>query len=354
MRGANPLHLRVNLSDARDRRFGNPGRTLAKVSEKRGSATCAGTTSGGQIRLYTQKMRRTFLLLTLLTLFSNCLSGENIAANPADRLTILYDAFTDKPGFTADWGYAALVEFDGKRILFDTGNNAAIFESNVKRLHIDLTRLDCVILSHRHGDHTSGLRYVLSVNPQVPIYAPADEPFSDATPAAFFSHGDADLPAKMRYFGGKLPSTPPAHGNAWPGVHFRTVTGIEEITPRIHLVSTLSETPGFRDLPEVSLVLDTAHGPIVVVGCSHPGIENILANVTRQTHKPEVFEVVGGMHLLLASPAQVDHVVSELVDRYHVQRAAPGHCSGEPVFGALEKRFGKEYVYAGIAEVLQL
>src|ERR1035437_927632 len=185
MRGANPLHLRVNLSDARDRRFGNPGRTLAKVSEKRGSATCAGTTSGGQIRLYTQKMRRTFLLLTLLTLFSNCLSGENIAANPADRVTILYDAFTDKPGFTADWGYAALVEFDGKRILFDTGNNAAIFESNVKRLHIDLTRLDCVILSHRHGDHTSGLRYVLSVNPQVPIYAPADEPFSDATPAAF-------------------------------------------------------------------------------------------------------------------------------------------------------------------------
>jgi 7,8-dihydropterin-6-yl-methyl-4-(beta-D-ribofuranosyl)aminobenzene 5'-phosphate synthase len=300
-------------------------------------------------------MHRTFLLLASVTLFGVSLSSQNSAADAGNRITILYDAFTDKPELTADWGYAALVEFEGTRILFDTGNNAAIFEANIKRLRIDLTRLDLVVLSHRHGDHTSGLRYVLSVNPRVPIYTPADESFLDVTPAAFLTQSaDANLPSKMRYFGGKVPSTQPSHGTAWPGIHFRSVVGMQEITPKIHLVSTMSETPGFRDLPEVSLVLDTARGPIVVVGCSHPGIENILSNVTQQTHRAEVYEVIGGMHLLLSTPAQVDHVVSELVDRYLVQRVAPGHCSGEHVFAVLEKRFGKEYFYAGIGEVLQL
>ncbi|MBZ5667221.1 MAG: MBL fold metallo-hydrolase [Acidobacteriia bacterium] len=300
-------------------------------------------------------MHRTFLLLASVVFFSVCLSGQNSTADTGNRITILYDAFTSKPELTADWGYAALVEFEGTRILFDTGNNAAIFEANIKRLRIDLTRLDLVVLSHRHGDHTSGLRYVLSVNPWVPIYAPADESFLDVTPAAFLTQSaDASLPSKMRYFGGKVPSTPPSHGTAWPGVHFRTVVGMQEITPKIRLVSTLSETPGFRDLSEVSLVLDTARGPIVVVGCSHPGIENILSNVTQQIHRSEVYEVIGGMHLLLSSPARVEHIVSELVDRYHVQRVAPGHCTGELVFAVLEKRFGKEYVYAGVAEVLQL
>lgn len=300
-------------------------------------------------------MHRAFWLFASAALFVACLSGQTSTATTPNQITILCDAFTDKPGLTVDWGYAALVEFEGKRILFDTGNNAAVFEANVKRLRIDLTRLDLVVLSHRHGDHTSGLRYVLSVNPQVPIYAPADESFLDTTPAAFLTQSaDANLPAKMRYFGGKVPSTPPSHGTAWPGVHFRNVVGMQEIAPKIHLVSTLSETPGFRDLSEVSLVLDTARGPIVIVGCSHPGIENILSSVTRLTHRADVYEVIGGMHLLLSPPAQIDHVVSELVGRYHVQRVAPGHCTGEHVFAVLEKRFGKEYLYAGLAEVLQL
>ena len=306
------------------------------------------------LRSYTKVMHRAFLLLASVTLFSACPSGQNSTTDTGNRITILYDAFTDKTELTSDWGYAALAEFEGKRILFDTGNNAAVFEASVKRLRIDLTRLDLVVISHRHGDHTSGLRYVLSVSPRVPVYAPADESFQYVTPAAFLTQSaDANLPSKMRYFGGKVPSSPPSHGNAWPGVQFRHVVGMQEITPKIRLVGTLSETPGFRDMPEVSLVLDTARGPIVVVGCSHPGIENILSNVTQQTHRAEVFEVIGGMHLLLSTPAQIDHVVSELVDRYHVQRVAPGHCTGEHVFAVFEKRFGKEYLYAGVGEVVK-
>ena len=68
---------------------------------------------------------------------------------------------------TKDWGYAALVEINGKRILFDTGDDPAIFAKNVKAKGVDLTKLDFVVLSHRHSDHVSGVSYLLSVNPKV-------------------------------------------------------------------------------------------------------------------------------------------------------------------------------------------
>src|SRR5215472_11716474 len=71
-------------------------------------------------------------------------------------------------------GYAALVEYGGKRILFDTGNNPDILAQNAKAREIDLSKLDFVVMSHRHGDHMGGLGHVLSVNPKVPIYAPKE------------------------------------------------------------------------------------------------------------------------------------------------------------------------------------
>ena len=88
------------------------------------------------------------------------------------RITILYDAFGPPSSLKMDWGFAALIEYNGRRILFDTGNNARIFEHNVNQLNVDLTKLDAVVISHRHGDHTSGLNYLLKANPTVKIYAP--------------------------------------------------------------------------------------------------------------------------------------------------------------------------------------
>ena len=75
---------------------------------------------------------------------------------------------------TKDWGYAALVETNGKRILFDTGDDPGILAKNVKAKGVDLTRLDFVVLSHRRSDHVGGLSYLLSVNPKVEIYAPKE------------------------------------------------------------------------------------------------------------------------------------------------------------------------------------
>ncbi len=108
------------------------------------------------------------------------------AAQDLKRITILYDAFGQPSTLTKDWGFAAFVEYGGRRILFDTGNNGKIFEGNVKGLGVDLSQLDAVVISHRHGDHTSGLSHLLQVNPSVKIYAPQEGAFfKGRTPMSF-------------------------------------------------------------------------------------------------------------------------------------------------------------------------
>src|SRR6185437_11501760 len=104
--------------------------------------------------------------LCLLGLTSSY-AAQSVSTAQQPRITVLYDAFGKMPGLHKDWGYAALVEADGKRILFDTGNNPDILGANAKSLHVDLSRLDFVVMSHRHGDHMGGMDYLLKVNPRV-------------------------------------------------------------------------------------------------------------------------------------------------------------------------------------------
>jgi 7,8-dihydropterin-6-yl-methyl-4-(beta-D-ribofuranosyl)aminobenzene 5'-phosphate synthase len=88
---------------------------------------------------------------------------QTASPSPAtrERITRLYDAF-GKPGpMRKDWGYAALVEYGGKRIRFDTGNNPDILAQNAKTKRVDLSKLDFIVMSHRHGDHLGGLRLIV-------------------------------------------------------------------------------------------------------------------------------------------------------------------------------------------------
>src|SRR5688572_10539385 len=97
---------------------------------------------------------------------SLCFAGWLLAsvshAYDIRRVTNLYDAFgAPSTKLIKDWGFASLVEYGGRRILFDTGNDAGIFRHNAEALGVDLTQLDAVVISHRHGDHTSRLTYLL-------------------------------------------------------------------------------------------------------------------------------------------------------------------------------------------------
>jgi 7,8-dihydropterin-6-yl-methyl-4-(beta-D-ribofuranosyl)aminobenzene 5'-phosphate synthase len=301
-------------------------------------------------------LRRLCFLATLLAVLPACtsMSPSSPTADPTKaQITVLYDAFGKASAMQKDWGYAALVEYGGKRILFDTGGNSEVLAQNAKAKGIDLSKLDFVVMSHRHGDHMGGMAYLLSVNPKVKIYAPRDGfggIYGSDAPSAFYRK-DASLPPEQRYFDGTPPEVVRL-GAAWPGANFQIIDKNTEIAPGIHLISLVSDKPGTLELRELSLAIDTPDGLVIVVGCSHPGIDKIVEAAAKIN--PRINLVAGGFHLVVAKDDEIDKIATALRDTYKVGYVAPGHCTGEPTFAALRKAFGDRYLYAGLGTVLGL
>ena len=276
------------------------------------------------------------------------------SADPSKaQITILYDAFGKDSAMQKDWGYAALVESGGKRILFDTGNNPEVLAQNAKAKSIDLSSLeDFVVMSHRHGDHMGGLAYLLKVNPKVKIYAPKEGfgVYGADLPSSFFRK-DLSLPAEQRYYGGAPPDVM-RFGSAWPDANFQLVDKTVEIASDIYLISLVSDKPGTLELHELSLAIKAPNGMVLVVGCSHPGIDKIVEAAS--AIDPRIHLIVGGFHLVVASDADIQKIVTALHDTFNVQHIAPGHCTGEPAFTALKKAFGDRYLFAGLGSTFAL
>jgi len=290
--------------------------------------------------------------LRALGVFILLLPPMAVAATP-NRVTILYDSFGKSPTLTMDWGFAALVEYGGKRILFDTGNNAQIFEHNVKAAGVDLQKLDFVVMSHRHGDHMGGLAYLLKVNPTVKIYAPKERSgvYGDDQPSSTWYRKDPSLPAEQRYYRGAPPEI--IHmGEAWPNAHFQLIDKNIEIAPGMYLIALVSDQPGTLELRELSLAIRTPDGLVLVVGCSHPGVEHIVQEA--RAIDPHINLLFGGLHQIQAPDPEVERIARVLHDQYKLDRIAPGHCTGEPEFAALKKTFGDHYLYAGVGSVVDL
>jgi 7,8-dihydropterin-6-yl-methyl-4-(beta-D-ribofuranosyl)aminobenzene 5'-phosphate synthase len=287
-----------------------------------------------------------------LAVFILLLAHMAVAGTP-NRVTILYDSFGKSPTLTMDWGFAALVDYGGKRILFDTGNNAQIFEHNVKAAGADLQKLDFVVMSHRHGDHMGGLAYLLKVNPTVKIYAPKERSgvYGDDQPSSTWYRKDPSLPAEQRYYSGAPPEI--IHmGEAWPSANFQLIDKNIEIVPGMYLIALVSDQPGTLELRELSLAIRTPDGLVLVVGCSHPGVERIVQEAS--AIDPHINLLLGGLHQIQAPDPEVERIARVLHDQYKLDRIAPGHCTGEPEFAALKKTFGDHYLYAGVGSVVDL
>jgi 7,8-dihydropterin-6-yl-methyl-4-(beta-D-ribofuranosyl)aminobenzene 5'-phosphate synthase len=114
----------------------------------------------------------------------------------------------------------------------------------------------------------------------------------------------------------------------------------------------VSDTPGTKELKELSLAINTPEGVVLVVGCSHPGIERIVEAAA--AINPKIHLIAGGFHLVAASDEVIAKAVAALKDTFKVENVAPGHCTGEPTFAALKKAFGGRYLYAGLGTTLAL
>ena len=298
-----------------------------------------------------RKSRTACDVVTLIMLLAGCAamtSPPQAAGTDSAKaqITVLYDAFGKPSAMRKDWGYAALVEYGGKRVLFDTGNNPDILAQNAKARGIDLSKLDFVVMSHRHGDHMGGMAHLLSVNPKVKIYAPKEGfgVYGADLPSTFYRK-DTSLPPEQRYYDGKPPEL--MHfGAAWPGANFQLVDQDTEIAPGIHLIALVSDKPGTLELRELSLAIDTPEGMVIVVGCSHPGIVEIVEAAAKSN--PRIHFVAGGFHLVVSTDEEIEKTVTALRDTFKVAYIAPGHCTGEPTFAALKESFADRYLYAGL------
>lgn len=208
---------------------------------------------------------------------------------------ILYDAFGPASALRKDWGFAAFVEYGGRRILFDTRNDATVFAHNVKEIGVDLTSLDAVVISHRHGDRTTGLEVVVAANPGVPIYVPHEPAFFKGGAPKEFLARDPSLPPEMQYFEGKDPGLIRS-GTPWQQANFQMLRETTKMFPGFFVLTTRSDKVGTREMNELSPAIRTPKGLAVIVGCSNPGVENILfaaAQIDKQ-----LYRAVGGFHLV--------------------------------------------------------
>jgi hypothetical protein len=137
----------------------------------------------------------------------------------------------------------------------------------------------------------------------------------------------------MRYYGGAPPQVMKL-GAAWRGANFELIDKTTEIAPGMTLIALVSDAPGTKELKELSLAINTAEGVVLVVGCSHPGIERIAEAAA--AINPKIRLIAGGFHLVAASDEVIAKAVAALKDTLKVENVAPGHCTGEPTFAALK------------------
>lgn len=261
------------------------------------------------------------------------------------RITTLVDNHA-LPGteLEAEHGFSCLVEAGGKNVLFDTGGDD-LFIRNARKLGIDLGSLDHLAISHGHWDHAGGV---------VPLL----EQFSHGhlmmwTGKGFEDPKYSDDPDGMRFTGfGFDRKFVESHHVTWHAVCSDTVM----IEPGIWLVSSFDpihpmEVPNPKFLvkrskpelvpddfsDEIAMVLDSPQGLVMITGCSHPGILNMIDAVDARFSKP-LYALIGGIHLYDATPERRKVVTKGLADRA-ITLLGVSHCTGEEASGMLETSY---------------
>jgi len=234
-----------------------------------------------------------------------------------------------------EWGYSALVEVDGHKILYDTGASPDLVLRNTEALHVDLTDVEDVVLSHNHRDHVAGLlrlrRELAKANPRaisrVHVAAGIFQPRRSSTGEDH--NGLKDIRAQYLATGGQ----------------FIVHEGPTELLPGVWLTGPVPRmtdeknwSPGLKletagglvddTVPEdAALLFDTGGGTVILTGCGHAGIVNIAEYARQILGAQKLLAVVGGLHLFAASDARVAWTGTRLKS-YGLRYLLAGHCTG--------------------------
>ncbi len=253
------------------------------------------------------------------------------------RIQVLSTMLADRG--IGEWGYAAIVEVDGRRILFDTGARPQTVLQNAKELNVDLTNIEDVILTHNHGDHTNGLlslrREVAKTNPRALSRVHVGKGIFWSRPAGT---GDSNVMVEIK----------PAYEAT--GGTFIEHAEPKEIYPGVWLTGPIARVHPERNwsgagrvkspaglvedtLPEdMSLVFNTDKGLVLLSGCGHAGIINTIEYSRSKIRNAPLYAAVGGFHLFVLSDEKLAWTAGKLRE-FGLQQFLGGHCTGiEAVF----------------------
>jgi 7,8-dihydropterin-6-yl-methyl-4-(beta-D-ribofuranosyl)aminobenzene 5'-phosphate synthase len=258
------------------------------------------------------------------------------------QITVLSDDHVAKADLLAEHGLSILIEADGQRILFDTGQGK-VLRYNADALGIRLSGLDAVVLSHGHYDHTGGLAVLLP----------------ESSPSAIFLHPAALQPKYAKADGAPHRSIgiPECSRQALSAVHRQIVwtQSAIEVVPDIWCTGEIprfarneqTETGFFLDADgsdpdplddDQALFIETRAGIVVIMGCAHAGIVNTLDRVSALTGRDQICMLAGGLHLGRATNQQLE-ASADAIDRRNVHVLAPCHCTGMSAHSYLRARF---------------
>jgi 7,8-dihydropterin-6-yl-methyl-4-(beta-D-ribofuranosyl)aminobenzene 5'-phosphate synthase len=229
-------------------------------------------------------------------------------------ITVVYDNNAYDRRLQTAWGFACLVERGDIKLLFDTGGDGGVLVSNMGTLGFDPVDLDVVLLSHIHGDHTGGLGTLLATGSRPRVFLPSSFP--------------ADYKAQIR-----------------------VQTKLVEVDQAVEIIEGVYTTGEMgSNIIEQALVLKTTEGLVVITGCAHPGIVEMVRQA-KAVGGDEPYLVVGGFHLGGASKAQIKEIISSF-RRLGVQNVAPCHCTGNQAIDLFHQAFGDSFIHSGAGKVL--
>ena len=230
-------------------------------------------------------------------------------------IAVVYDNYLVNPELVARWGFSCVIKTPTERILFDTGGQSSILLSNMKGMKIPPRHIEVVVISHADGDHLGGLKGFLKRNGEVKVYVPVSFPDS--------------IKEEIESFGAECYS-------------------VDKATPIGRDVYSTGEMGVW--IREQSLLLDARKGVILITGCAHPGIVNIIKRAKEIRPDRQIHLVMGGFHLGSAD-SELRAVIKEF-RRLGVERTGPCHCSGGRCRELFEEEYEKDYVDMGVGKVI--
>jgi len=271
------------------------------------------------------------------------------------RITTLVENTVGKPDLLAEFGLSILLETEDEAILFDTGQGCVLLH-NAAKLGIDLSRINKIVLSHGHNDHTGGLADVLKATGGAHVYGHPNI-FNDKYAKDKCQQIPIGIPytrEALELRGAKLHlSKDPiqvAEGVQTTG-EVKRQTDFETLNDR--LCAMRDGTLVKDDLQDdMSLIVTGSEGVAVIFGCGHSGAINTLLQVRRMVGDTPISIVIGGIHLIDSNEDRIDRTIREL-KKFDIGKLSLCHCTGMPAMIKLYQAFGDKVLFNNVGTQIE-